>query len=48
VDDHEDLTEQCGVKSVPTLLIFNQGGLRDQIVGTTTEQVVRARLQGLK
>ena len=48
VEDQENLTEQYGVRSVPTLLIFNQGGLQDQIVGRTTEQVVRERLERLK
>jgi thioredoxin 1 len=48
VEDHENLTEQNGVRSVPTLLIFNQGGLQDQIVGRTTEQAVRERLERLK
>jgi len=48
VEHHEKLTEQYGVRAVPTLLIFNQGGLQDQIVGRTTEQTVRARLERLK
>jgi thioredoxin 1 len=48
VEDHENLTEQYGVRSVPTLLIFHQGGLQDLIVGRTTEQVVRERLDRLK
>jgi thioredoxin 1 len=48
VEDHENLTEQYGVRSVPTLLIFNQGDLQDQIVGRTTEQAVRERLERLK
>ena len=48
VEDHENLTEQYGVRSVPTLLIFNQGGLQDQIVGRTTQQAVRERLERLK
>lgn len=48
VELYEKLTEQYGVRAVPTLLIFNQGGLRDQIVGRTTEQAVRARLECLK
>ena len=47
VEDHENLTEQYGVRSVPTLLIFNQGGLQDQIVGRTTELAVRERLDRL-
>ena len=48
VEDHENLTEQYGVRSVPTLLIFHQGGLQDQIVGRTTEQAVRERLERLR
>jgi thioredoxin 1 len=48
VEDYEQLTEQYGVRAVPTLLIFNQGGLQDQIVGHTTEQAVRERLERLR
>jgi thioredoxin 1 len=48
VEQHEQLTERYGVRAVPTLLIFNQGGVRDQIVGRTTEQTVRERLERLK
>ena len=48
VEDHESLTEQYGVRSVPTLLLFNEGGVQDQIVGRTTEQAVRAKLERLR
>jgi len=48
VEHHEELTEQYGVRAVPTLLIFNQGDLQDQIVGRTTEQILRERLERLK
>jgi thioredoxin 1 len=48
VEHHEKLTEQYGVRAVPTLLIFKQGGVQDQIVGQTTEQVVRAKLERLR
>jgi thioredoxin-like negative regulator of GroEL len=47
VEHHESLTDQYGVRAVPTLLIFNQGGLQDQIVGRTTEQAVRESLRRL-
>ena len=47
VEDHENLTDQYGVRAVPTLLIFNQGALQDQIVGRTTEEAVRERLERL-
>jgi thioredoxin 1 len=48
VERHENLTDQCGVRAVPTLLIFNQGALQDQIIGGATEQGVRERLERLK
>jgi thioredoxin 1 len=48
VEHHEKLTEQYGVRAVPTLLIFNQGGVQDQIIGHTTGQAVRERLERLK
>jgi thioredoxin 1 len=44
VEQHENLADRCGVRAVPTLLIFNKGSLRDQIVGKTTGQEVRERL----
>jgi len=33
---------------VPTLLIFNQGSLQDQVVGRATEQEVREKLERFK
>ena len=47
VEDHENLTDQYGVRAVPTLLLFNQGSLQDKIVGRTTEQAVRESLERL-
>lgn len=48
VEQHEELAEQYGVRAVPTLLIFNQGGLRDEIVGRASQEQLREKLQGLK
>jgi thioredoxin 1 len=47
VERHENLTDQYGVRAIPTLLLFNQGALQDQIVGRTTEQAVRESLERL-
>jgi thioredoxin 1 len=44
VEHHEILTDQYGVRAVPTLLLFNQGTVQDQIVGRTTAQAVRESL----
>jgi thioredoxin 1 len=48
VEQHEDLADQYGVRALPTLLIFKQGGLQDQIIGRTTEREVREKLVGLR
>jgi len=38
VEEHEALTQLCGVESVPALLVFHSGGRQDQLVGRTTVQ----------
>jgi thioredoxin 1 len=48
VEQHEELAEQYGVRAVPTLLIFNEGGLRGEIVGRASEQQLREKLHDLK
>ena len=48
VEHYEDLTEQYGVRVVPTLLIFKQGALHDQIVGRTTKQALCEKLERLR
>jgi len=45
VERHEALADQYGVRTVPTLLIFDRGSLQDQIVGCTTELDVREKLE---
>jgi len=47
VEHHENLTDQYSVRAVPTLLLFNQGTVQDQIVGRTTAQAVRESLMRL-
>lgn len=48
VEHHEALADEYGVRAVPTLLIFNGGGLRDQIIGRATEHELREKLEGFK
>jgi thioredoxin 1 len=48
VEHCEDLAEEYGIRAVPTLLIFKQGGLHDQLVGRATEQEVREKLERFK
>ena len=47
VEKNERLTENWGVRTVPTLLIFNQDGLQGQIVGHTTEVELRRKLESV-
>jgi thioredoxin 1 len=44
VECHESLADQYEVRAVPTLLLFNQGALQDQIVARTTQRDLRDRL----
>jgi thioredoxin 1 len=48
VEQHEELAEEYGVRAIPTLLIFNEGGLRDEIVGRASEQELREKLERFK
>ena len=45
VDDNPSTSAQFGIRSIPTLLIFKNGKLVDQIVGAQPKQAIAARLQ---
>ncbi len=38
IDDFQDLAVQFGVKSIPTLLMFQQGQVTDQMVGARSKR----------
>ena len=38
VDDNPSLSERFGVRSIPTLLVFADGQLKDTVVGVTSKQ----------
>lgn len=43
VDEHSDLSNQYGVTSLPTLMFFKNGSLKNQIIGgKRKEQLVEA------
>jgi len=44
VEQNEGLAEEYGIRAVPTILIFNHGGLHDHIVGRASEWEVRQKL----
>jgi thioredoxin 1 len=44
VDENPNTSAQFGIKSIPTMLIFKNGKLVDQIIGAVPKQVIAARL----
>ena len=44
VDENPRISAQFGIRSIPTLLIFKNGKLVDQVVGVQPKQAIAARL----
>jgi len=44
VDDNQSIAIQYGIMSIPTLMIFSNGKLVDQIVGAVPKRVIEAKL----
>jgi thioredoxin 1 len=44
VDDNQELAGQYGIRSIPTLLLFRQGQVADQIVGLRSKRDLKASL----
>ncbi|KHL97169.1 thioredoxin [Paenibacillus sp. IHB B 3415] len=44
VDDEQELAIQFGVRSIPTLLLFNEGKLVEQMVGINTKSVLKDKI----
>jgi thioredoxin 1 len=38
IDDHQGLAAQYGIRSIPTLLLFHQGQVTDQLVGLRSKR----------
>jgi thioredoxin 1 len=45
VDENPQISGQYGIRSIPTMLIFKNGQMVDQIVGAVPKQVIASRLQ---
>jgi thioredoxin 1 len=45
IDDDPALMQRFGIRGVPTLLFFNQGELRDQIVGVAAKKAILDKLE---
>lgn len=44
VDENPGTSQQFGIRSIPTMLIFKNGELVDQLVGALPKQAIAARL----
>lgn len=42
IDEHQSLAAEYGIHSIPTLLIFRQGQVADQIVGLRSKRDLKA------
>ena len=47
VDDNPSLSERFGVRSIPTLLVFANGQLKDTVIGVTSKQNLLSKLAAL-
>jgi thioredoxin 1 len=47
IDDNPQIAQRFDVRSIPTLLFFKDGELRDQVVGTVPKSTLLARLEAL-
>lgn len=45
VDDNPQISTQFGIRSIPTLLIFKNGQVVDQIVGAVPKSVIEGKLK---
>ena len=45
VDDNGDLSARFGIRNIPTLVIFKDGRVVDQIIGALSKEEIRSRLQ---
>ncbi len=48
VDDCEEIAAQYGIRSIPTLLFFKDGELRDRLVGVVPKELILEKINSLK
>ena len=44
IDEHQGLATEYGVRAIPTLLLFHQGQVADQMVGLRSKRDLKASL----
>jgi thioredoxin 1 len=48
VDNNPELSNRFGIRTIPTLMFFKGGELKDQVVGLTSKADLISRLNALK
>ena len=48
VDDCEEIAGDYGIRSIPTLLFFKDGELRDRLVGVVPKEAILEKINELK
>ncbi len=44
IDDYQDLAGQFGIRSIPTLLLFKNGQVAEQLVGMMPKAAIKAKI----
>lgn len=44
VDDNQELAGEFGIRAIPTLLVFANGEVKDQLVGAVSRKDIEAKL----
>lgn len=47
IDQNRELTDRFGIQSIPTLLFFAGGEVRDQSIGVVGKKVIASKLENL-
>jgi len=47
IDEHQALAAEYGVKSIPLLLFFKDGEVKDKIVGVAAKDAIAAKLDAI-
>jgi len=47
VDENEDLSIEYGIRSIPTILFFKNGVLKDRHVGVATKAILEDKIKAL-
>lgn len=47
IDEHQELATQYGIQSIPTLLLFHQGQVTEQVVGLRSKRELKTKFDSV-